>query len=357
MSQIMIIGAGRIGTAVAKILRCIGDHKLTLVDASEEAIEAAILATAHMGHGVTGLVGSSRVELEAHIQAIKPELIICAGPFFVSIDASQLAALHGCHYLDFTEDVLVTKGIQRWAPTEGFTFVPQTGLAPGLINYMGLELFEQLGEPESLSLRVGALPRISTGPAHYAITWSTEGLINEYLQPAVRKRNHILQEVPSLDDLETLIVDGVTYEAFTTSGGVGSIESYDAIPNVEYKTIRFPGHQDFIQKLFSRLQPLDLETGVSAAKSAFYTTRNDQVVLAAWAVDIDGRSASTSVTFYPHAQLGLTAIELTTAGTGVAVAELILAGELPPGPLMPHQIPMRLLRQTKAYDIIFSTAL
>lgn len=359
MSKIMIVGAGRVGLAAAKIIRFLHAYDVVLVDAYQDTLDRAQvelnLSPASKESGSVSMhVAGGRDSLEQVMKLEQPDVVVCSTPFTINIQVAQLAARHGIHYVDFTEDNDVTREITELGISR-LTFVPQTGLAPGLVSYIGLELFDRLGTPKTLNLRVGALPQVAFGPAHYAITWSPEGLINEYLKPALRKRNHIVETVQPLDEHETLLVDGIIYEGFTTSGGVGNLDAYPHIPNVEYKTLRHPGHLEFVQKLLTRVS-YDLDDGVKEAKQVFVRTRDDMVVLMAMAIDADNMTATAGIHFMPHDHLRLTALELTTAGTGVAVVELILAGQLEAGVLKPNQIPMHLVRQTLAYELIFSSA-
>lgn len=356
MAIIMIVGAGRVGLAAAKIIRKISTYAVVLVDAHRSALDAAQVEL-FQWQVETGRLSlhhaADATTLRQVVLDERPDVIMCSTPFTVNVQVAQLAAELGISYLDFTEDNQVTQEISKLDVRS--TFVPQTGLAPGLVSYLGLELFERLGSPASLDLRVGALPQVAFGPAYYAITWSPEGLINEYLKPALRKRNHLVETVPPLQDRETVLVGGAIYEAFTTSGGAGDLDAYGAIPSVEYKTLRHPGHLEAIKALLEKVG-YDLAAGVEEAKRTFHRTRDDTVVLMALAVDQAGLVASVGFRFKPHAELGLTALELTTAGTGVAVAELMLAGRLPTGILKPNQISMSALRQTAAYHIVMSTA-
>jgi hypothetical protein len=124
---------------------------------------------------------------------------------------------------------------------------------------------------------------------------------------------------------------------------------------VEYKTLCYPGHLEGIHKLFT-LADSDVNTATAAFQNQFSATRHDLVVLMAYAVDANGKSASRGIHFCPNDTLDLTALEITTAGTGVAVLELILRKELPTGVLHQGQVPFRLLRTTKAYELIFNAA-
>jgi saccharopine dehydrogenase-like NADP-dependent oxidoreductase len=365
MSKVAIIGAGRVGTAAAKILLAITDHEVVLVDSNEEALTKAFTSCSDVPRAPYRVALSPTLpletyvaygvdQLEATLRSVDPDVVVCATPFTMNVAIAGIANKIGSHYVDFTEDNAVTNAIADMGISRR-TFVPQTGLAPGLVNYLGLSLFGELDEPLALYLRVGALPQVSFGPGHYAITWSPEGLINEYIKPAYRKAGGELEEVPPLDDHETMIVNGVQYEAFTTAGGVGMLGAYENIPNVEYKTLRFPGHLEFMQKLLARVNN-EFEDAVALARQTFVTTRDDTVVLAAFAVDATGHSASTGLHFFPCEELGLTALELTTAGVGVGVVELILAGELEAGVLNAAQIPFDKLMATNSLKLVFEYA-
>ncbi len=72
-------------------------------------------------------------------------------------------------------------------------------------------------------MRVGALPKFPSNALNYNLTWSTEGLINEYCEPCEAIVNGERREVPPMEELEEFSLDGVTYEAFNTSGGLGSL--------------------------------------------------------------------------------------------------------------------------------------
>src|SRR6185437_13150169 len=89
----------------------------------------------------------------------------------------------GCHYFDLTEDVAVTRRVSTLAAEAACAFVPQCGLAPGFISIAGGELIRHFDSLRSVRLRVGALPQHPDNVLKYSLTWSTEGLINEYGNP------------------------------------------------------------------------------------------------------------------------------------------------------------------------------
>jgi len=362
MSKIAIVGAGRVGTAAAKILLNTTDNEVVLIDTSEEALTAAYTACADIGRPeylealnptmpLETFTAYNREQLEATLKSCGVDLVMNTAPFDITPMIAEVALKCGCHYVDFTEDAVASAAVRDLSVSR-VTFVPQTGLAPGLVSYVGLSLFKELQEPSRLDLRVGALPQISFGPGNYAITWSPEGLVNEYLKPSYQKVQGMIEEVPSLDDHETLVVNGVQYEGFTTSGGCGNLDSYEGIPSVQYKSLRFPGHLEYIQKLLGKVDG-EFEDAVLLFKNTFQRTRDDLVVLVAHASDIHGNSASAGLHFYPADELGITALELTTAGTGCAIVELILGEHVDAGILNAGQIPFEALMSTSAMRLVF----
>ena len=93
-----------------------------------------------------------------------------------------------CHYFDLTEDVEVTRAVRRTAEARRRPSCPQCGLAPGFISIAANELITHFDELRTIKLRVGALPQHPNNVLKYSLTWSTEGLINEYGNPCQSRR-------------------------------------------------------------------------------------------------------------------------------------------------------------------------
>lgn len=354
MATVAVIGIGRVGLAALKILsNRYPEYELVAIDASLSA-ESTIF-DALPEDAVVFYHASTKDYIENVLVHHQVNAVLCSTPFKVNIQIAELCAKHGIHYLDFTEDVGVTDVITQLAPTD-VTFVPQTGLAPGLVGYIGLWLVDSLqAAPLSLDLRVGALTPTAFGPSFYERTWSTDGLVNEYLKPARVKIDGKLVEIPSLSGHRELMIDCHRFEEFATSGGVGDISAYEHIPNVCYKTLRYPGHRDWFLSLHNKIGG-DHEKLVEAIERETSTTRDDVVVLLASAVDEEKRRKSVSAFFYPNSSIDLTALELTTAGTACGVLQLLLEGVLPKGVLTPKDIKLVDLRFTRAYTLISETA-
>ncbi len=141
--------------------------------------------------------------------------------------------------------------------TKGVTFMPQCGLAPGAINIVGGSLASSLDTVRSVEMRVGALPQFASNQMKYYLSWSTAGLLNEYCQPGEALHDGRRITTLPLDGSERLTIDGVEYEAFNTSGGVATMcETFAGkVGELNYKTMRYPGHRDLMKFLLAGPQP------------------------------------------------------------------------------------------------------
>ena len=149
--------------------------------------------------------------------------MISAAPFQVTTGIAEAAVAAGAHYFDLTEDVTSARAVRRLAADARSVLMPQCGLAPGFVSVVASSLAASFDKLRSVSLRVGALPQFPSNALKYNLTWSTDGLINEYCNPCEAIVDGELRQVPALEELEALSFDGVAYEAFNTSGGLGSL--------------------------------------------------------------------------------------------------------------------------------------
>ena len=143
---------------------------------------------------------------------------------------------------------------------------------------------------DSVKLRVGALPQYPSNALNYNLTWTTDGVINEYCEPCEAIVNGVRREVPPLEELEEFSLDGVTYEAFNTSGGLGTLcETLDGkVRNLNYRTIRYPGHAAIMTALLNDLRLRDRRDVLKdILENAVPTTLQDVVIVF---VTVSGRN-------------------------------------------------------------------
>ncbi|WP_426441307.1 saccharopine dehydrogenase C-terminal domain-containing protein [Bradyrhizobium genosp. P] len=250
MKEIIVIGAGKIGGAIATMLADTGDYNVTVADRSSEqlaeidghpAISRAMLDIASQESLVAALYGKFAV--------------LSAVPFHLTAHVAEAALGADAHYLDLTEDVATTKKIEALARNAERAFIPQCGLAPGFISIVANDLASRFDRLDSVRMRVGALPQYPSNALGYNLTWSTEGLINEYIEPCEAVVEGRLVNVPAMEEREELSLDGVAYEAFNTSGGLGTLAKTleGKVRTMNYRTIRYPGHQVIIKALLNDL--------------------------------------------------------------------------------------------------------
>lgn len=179
------------------------------------------------------------------------DAVVSCLPYFLNIKIAETAVEMGVHYFDLTEDVPTLNAILKMSENSKSVLAPQCGLAPGFIGILGAGLYGQFSEIRAVKLRVGALPLHPMGQLGYSFTWSADGVINEYLNDAEVIHNRDRKMLSSLDDVESININGRQYEAFLTSGGLGTMcETLDGkVDTLNYKTIRYPGHRDGMKLL------------------------------------------------------------------------------------------------------------
>src|SRR5262249_32789938 len=117
------------------------------------------------------------------VEALRGQFaVLSAAPYSITSHIAQAAKVAGVHYLDLTEDVATTRLVKTLAVDSSNAFIPQCGLAPGFISIVAYDLAKRFDTLESVRLRVGALPQYPSNALNYNLTWSTDGVINEYLQ-------------------------------------------------------------------------------------------------------------------------------------------------------------------------------
>jgi saccharopine dehydrogenase-like NADP-dependent oxidoreductase len=332
MRKVAVVGAGKIGSTVVDLLVGSGAYEALVVDQSTAALEAP-----QGRHRVTtaAMPIDDPVALAERIKGCFA-VVNCA-PYHLTTAVARAAKAAEAHYLDLTEDVASSRVVRELAKDANTAFIPQCGLAPGFITIAAWDLAKHFDELHDVRLRVGALPRYPSNALNYNLTWSTDGVINEYCEPCEAIVNGTLRETPPLEECEEFALDGVTYEAFNTSGGLGTLcHTLDGkVRNLNYKTIRYPGHASIMKAL---LNDLNLRNRRHILKdileNAVPATLQDVVIVFVTVSGIkDGRLMQETYVNKVYAQeiAGATksAIQITTAGAICAVLDMLADGTLP----------------------------
>jgi saccharopine dehydrogenase-like NADP-dependent oxidoreductase len=333
MKDILVVGAGKIGQVAAELLGAPnGGYTVTLADRSTQALADA---GSSMGVATRELDVTDAAALR---QALAGRFaVLSAAPFHLTVGIAEAARAAGVHYLDLTEDVASTRRIRQLAEGAGTAFIPQCGLAPGFISIAAADLARRFERLDSVRMRVGALPAYPSNALNYNLTWSTEGVINEYIEPCEAIVDGRRCEVPALEEREEFTLDGVLYEAFNTSGGLGTLAEtlQGQVRTLNYRTIRYPGHAAIMKALLHDLrlkERRDLLKDI--LENAVPATMQDVVVIfvtvSGWR---EGRLMQETYArkIYSQVLAGrmCSAIQVTTASSACAMVDLLAHGGLP----------------------------
>ncbi len=265
------------------------------------------------------------------------EAVLSCLPYHLNQPIAKIAYELGIHYFDLTEDVATTQAIVELSKTSKGLMAPQCGLAPGFVAIVAAAQIAGFDECRSVRMRVGALPQYPTGLLGYSFNWSPEGVVNEYLNDCEVVEEGVRKWVSSMEWHETLVIDGRQLEAFTTSGGLGTMcDTYAGrVANIDYKTIRYPGHMELMNFFFHELLMRERrELAAEILTNAKPPVDHDVVYVHVAAEGHIGGHLRRSefVRAYTPKKVGgmmSTAIAWTTAGSVAAVIEMVRDGSLP----------------------------
>ncbi len=325
MERVAVLGLGKVGALAAELLHDSG-FVVTGFDAEPKAdlpCETRSLDIADSDALASALASF--------------DVVLSCLPYFLNTGVATVAHDLGAHYFDLTEDVPTTTAIQELAQTSKGLMAPQCGLAPGFVGIVGASLIDEFDECRSCRMRVGALPQNPTGLMSYSFNWSPEGVVNEYLNDCQVLEDGQIKWVSPMEWIEKIVIGGIELEAFTTSGGLGTMcETYkDRVPNMDYKTMRYPGHVELMNFFFHELLMRDRRKDAGEILVNAKPPVSDDIVYIHVSAEgnVDGklgrREFVRGLMPMPIAGKMRTAIAWTTASSVVAVIEMVRDGQLP----------------------------
>jgi lysine 6-dehydrogenase len=274
-------------------------------------------------------------------------------PYFLNLELARTAVAARCHFCDLggnNEVVRAELALGPKARRAGVAVVPDCGLAPGLVSILTADGIARLDSTDAVRIRVGGLPRRPRPPLNYRIVFSAHGLINEYAEPCVVLRRGRIVTVPALAEVERLRFPSpfTRLEAFTTSGGTSTLPwtLESEVRNLDYKTIRYPGHCEQVKLLFrlglADKEPLKLDSAIIAPRQMLMRLleeklgyEDDDVILLR--VDVVGRRGGkcrrVRYQCIDHAdkRTGLTSMMRMTGFPAAIVALMLGRGQVAPG--------------------------
>ncbi|GAB2768491.1 saccharopine dehydrogenase NADP-binding domain-containing protein [Rhabdobacter roseus] len=344
MDKILVIGMGKVGSLVGTLL-----SKQFDVTGFDKAQPATALAFPTLRGDVS--------DTDSLLETLKNfDAVVSCMPYNLNLPIARAAYQLGIHYFDLTEDVPTTTAIREMAQDSQGVMAPQCGLAPGFIGIVGSDLAKRFSKLRDIELRVGALPRYPNGLMGYSFTWSPAGVVNEYINDAEVIHNGVRKMVPSLDGIEVINIEGQEFEAFSTSGGLGTMcETYEGqVDTMNYKTIRYPGHCKLMRFMLYELILKDkrelIEQILTEAKPP---VQQDVVYVYAVVEGWKGQQLEREEFYRAYHPITIDgqhwrAISWTTAASIAAVVEMVAAGTLPQrGFLKQEDIPLQYFLETQ----------
>ena len=307
-TKIAIVGSGNIGWALKQLLK--EDYEIKQGDITD------------------GFDATDVSQVKEFLTGV--DAVISAGPFAVNKNIAQVASEESIGYFDLTEDVETTDFVKSLKSNN--IIMPQCGLAPGAINICAAGMMEEFDIVNEVLMRVGALPRFTTNEMSYYLSWSTNGLINEYCNEADAIYEGRQVKVMPLEGAEKIVIDGESFEAFNTSGGCATMcETYqNKVQNLSYKTIRYPGHLNHMKFLFNDLH---LKKNKEVLEKLFDKevprTKNDVIIFFVKVIGlIDGVLQEKTYLRKIYGNEKFSAIQLTTASGACSVLKMYLDGKI-----------------------------
>jgi saccharopine dehydrogenase-like NADP-dependent oxidoreductase len=253
--KVVIFGIGRMGMVIAHAMKRL-EYTVVGVDSSSEARQNlnSVIEGQDFVFYQSNNLDADRSEILKHEE---PDIVISSMPYHQNWPLARYCILNEIRYCDLGGSVPVSKQINELGNEKATKpIMTDLGLAPGWVNILTEWGYKKLhGAPDRISMMVGGLPETEVNhPLDYVVTWSIDGLINEYKDDCEILENGEIIRVKGMDGHEKVYIDhlGKELEAFYTSGGAShTIEDMKrrGVKNCDYKTIRYAGHRDIIKFL------------------------------------------------------------------------------------------------------------
>ncbi len=357
--RFLVLGRGAQGSACAfDLLRSAGVTEVRIADLDVSSLPA-FLPTDDPRLKPVSLDVRDRGAVLAQMGQV--DAVLSAIPYYFNGTLAALAVEAGVHFADLggnTEIVFEQKALHDAARQKGVTVVPDTGLAPGMINVLAEHGIRSLDTVERVKLFVGGLPQHPVPPLNYQIVYSIEGVLDYYSTLSWVVRDGKRTQVPALSETEPVEFAAPigTLEAFHTAGGLSTMAwRYEGkIPTMEYKTLRYPGHATLMAAMrdlgLYDSTPLDVkgqqvvprDLFIAAVGPKLRTPGSMDVV--ALRVLVSGTKAGAPVTRqynlldYYDAEHGITAMMRVTGYTLSITGQLMASGALASGVYTPDEV-------------------
>jgi lysine 6-dehydrogenase len=358
--RMLVLGAGQQGTACAFDLLTHTAHDVVIADIDVQSLPE--LLRPFLGGRLTAVQADAEEPGAMRAVMAGVDATMSALPYYFNVAMAIAAVDAGSHFCDLggnTEIVLEQKRLHEQAVEKGVSLVPDSGLAPGMVNILADYGIRLLDRPRAVRIKVGGLPQKPDPPLNYQVVYSLEGVLDYYTTLSWVLRDGEPQQVEALSEVERVELEGIgELEAFHTAGGLSTMAQryHGRLETMEYKTLRYPGHADAMRMMrdlgLFDLQPVDVKGTPVVPREAFLATVGPRLRkdprkspdLVALRVEVSGERGGRETTlrwdlvdrFDPAT--GITAMMRTT-GFSLAITGALQAERLvPPGVWTPDEV-------------------
>ena len=350
MSKVIVLGAGMVGSAMA--IDLVKKHQVTLSDLSSEVLKKVKDKCSELT--LLQLDVTDTKKLQSDIKQY--DLVINGVPGFIGFEA--LRAIIGAekNVIDiafFPENSLELDAL---AKKHNVTAIVDCGVAPGMDNVI-LGYYNEIMKLSDFECLVGGLPKTRKWPFYYKAPFSPIDVIEEYRRPARYVEHGEVMVREPLTDCEYVEFDKLgTLESFNSDGLRSLIYTMPHIPNMKEKTLRYPGHAEYVKVLKesgffdteeimvkgSKVSPLDFTRQVLFKDWKLGDAEEEITVMR---VSLKGENASgqkEEVIYTLHdeycSETGTSSMARTTGYTATAAASLFLEGHFTEKGVFPPEL-------------------
>lgn len=350
MQKIIVLGAGMVGSTMAIDLTL--NYAVTLADFNKEALDKA-----QQKCGLLKTIQLDVTNLSALTKALEPfDLVVCAVPGYLGFETLKNIISCSKNVVDisfFPENALELNSL---AKEKNVTAIVDCGVAPGMGNII-LGHYNDKIQITDFECLVGGLPKIKNWPFNYKAPFSPVDVIEEYTRPARYVENGNIVTKEALSDVELVNFSEIgTLESFNSDGLRSLILTMPHIPNMKEKTLRYPGHVEYISVLknsgFFNTKPIDIN-----GKSIIPLEFSSKILFKEWKLDDNeeeftvmritikgknkaGKNTTIIYNLYDEycVQTKFSSMARTTGYTATAAANLILKGTFTDKGIFPPEL-------------------
>jgi len=360
--RVIVLGAGRVGEAIARDLAAADRFDLTVADMSQAPLDrlAAI-------EGLTTVQADLTAGGEIARVVAGHDLVVGAVPGPMGFATLGRVIETGVNVVDISFFEEEPWPLNQLAMDRGVTAVMDCGVAPGCSNLILGHAEASWERVEAFRCYVGGLPVARHWPYQYRVVYSPIDVIAVYTRPARLVEDGEVVTRPALTDVEALDFDKVgTLEAFNTDG-LRTLLKTSKVPVMKEKTMRYPGHceqmcmlrdtgffdQEPIEVGGTMVRPIDVTAELLIPAWQLEEGEEDVTVMR---IEIDGvvegervRRRYDLLDRYDH-ETGITSMARTTGYTCTAMVNAIADGLYSDLGLSPPEL---VGRNQACFDFIF----